>query len=45
MDFESMLSKCSLCPRNCMVDRLNGESGWCLAGKNIKIARVSLHEW
>lgn len=45
MDFESMLSKCSLCPRNCMVDRLNGESGWCLAGKSIKIARVSLHEW
>jgi putative pyruvate formate lyase activating enzyme len=40
-----ILNKCKLCPRNCEVDRLNGELGFCKAGKNIKVARVSLHHW
>lgn len=41
----TMLKKCTLCPRNCSVNRLNDEIGFCKASKNIKIARVSLHAW
>ena len=38
-----LLSNCHLCPRNCGVNRLIGEKGFCGAGKDVKIARVSLH--
>lgn len=41
----SILSKCELCPKNCGVDRLNGELGFCKSGKGIKVARASLHCW
>jgi putative pyruvate formate lyase activating enzyme len=34
-----------LCPRECGVDRENGEIGFCGAGNTLKIARYSLHEW
>ena len=38
------LEKCDLCPRNCKVNRLNGEKGFCGAiGNNIKQARIGLH--
>lgn len=40
-----MLKSCNLCPRNCGVNRLNGEIGFCNASLNIKIAKVSLHNW
>lgn len=40
-----LLRNCKLCPRNCNVDRLSGQVGFCKAGEKIKIARVSLHEW
>ncbi|MBC2398339.1 radical SAM protein [Clostridium tetanomorphum] len=40
-----MLSKCELCPRNCRVNRLNNELGFCKSGKNILIALASLHHW
>ncbi len=39
------LSCCTLCPRNCKVNRNDGELGFCKAGKNIKIAKYSLHYW
>jgi putative pyruvate formate lyase activating enzyme len=39
------LKKCNLCSRNCSVDRLRGNLGFCKAGKNVKIAKVSLHKW
>ncbi|MBA5851952.1 radical SAM protein [Clostridium sp. cel8] len=39
------LKKCNLCSRNCYVDRLRGNLGFCKAGKNVKIAKVSLHKW
>ena len=41
----SLLYKCKLCPRNCCVNRLNGEVGFCGSGSAIKVARVSLHNW
>ena len=37
------LHNCKLCPRNCGVDRLNGEVGFCKSQENVKVARVSLH--
>jgi putative pyruvate formate lyase activating enzyme len=42
---EKLLESCTLCPRNCGVNRLNGFLGFCNAGKNTKIARASLHHW
>lgn len=40
-----MLKNCRLCPRNCSVNRLNGALGFCQSGKNIRIAKVSLHHF
>jgi putative pyruvate formate lyase activating enzyme len=39
------LKSCRLCPRNCGVNRLEGELGFCRAGRNVRIAKVCLHEW
>ena len=41
----NMLSSCKLCPKNCGVNRLKGELGFCKAGNTVKIARASLHHW
>lgn len=38
-----ILEKCILCPRECKVNRLEGQLGICRAGKNAKIALSSLH--
>ncbi|MEK6265717.1 MAG: radical SAM protein [Clostridium sp.] len=43
--FLSLLKKCNLCPRKCYVNRLEGELGFCKSSKDIKIAKVTLHEW
>ena len=40
---ENMLKKCTLCPHNCNVNRINGEIGRCKAGKKVKIALADLH--
>lgn len=36
---------CTLCPRNCAVDRGNGERGICGQTENLKVARAALHYW
>jgi len=36
---------CTLCPRNCSVDRENGEKGICGQTTEIKVARAALHFW
>jgi putative pyruvate formate lyase activating enzyme len=41
----SLLKRCSLCPRGCGIDRLAGETGFCGAGRNARVALVSLHQW
>jgi putative pyruvate formate lyase activating enzyme len=41
----AMLNHCNLCPRNCGVDRLNGETGYCKAGANMVISSVQPHFW
>ena len=40
-----MLSCCTLCPRNCGVNRLSGKTGFCGAGKFARVSLVSLHKW
>lgn len=39
------MEKCSICPRNCGVNRNNNELGFCKSGNKIRIARYSLHYW
>lgn len=36
---------CKLCPRNCLVDRSKGQSGFCGQTNEIKAARAALHMW
>ena len=36
---------CTLCPRNCGVDRENGEKGICGQTNRLKVARAALHFW
>ena len=38
-----LLRSCSLCPRNCGVDRLAGERGYCQAGSAVKVSRFIIH--
>lgn len=38
-----LLISCSLCPRNCRVNRLNGERGRCGQGLKVKVARALPH--
>lgn len=40
-----MQKKCTLCPRNCSVDRENGERGICGQTNEVKVARAALHFW
>lgn len=41
----SHLSSCGVCPRNCHVNRLKGETGYCHGTALPKIALVSTHQW
>jgi putative pyruvate formate lyase activating enzyme len=36
---------CTLCPRACHVDRLQGERGYCRQTAELKVARAALHFW
>ena len=38
-----LMEKCSLCPRNCGINRLKGEIGACRIGKDFKVASINLH--
>lgn len=41
-----LLKNCTLCPRNCNVNRLEGEKGYCGAvGKDTYVAKIMLHKW
>ena len=39
------LSACDICPRMCGADREHGKLGFCGAGRDVRIALVSLHQW
>ncbi len=40
-----MYTKCTICPRNCQVNRTNGKTGYCSMSADIQVARASLHMW
>ena len=39
----SLLAHCTLCPRDCGVDRLHGETGFCGAGRRATVASFNPH--
>lgn len=39
----SLMLKCKICPRECGVNRLNDETGFCRSGKDIIISSISAH--
>ena len=45
INVNELLNKCTLCPKNCGINRNNGEVGYCHAGNKIKIAKAYLHMW
>ncbi|MBQ7137334.1 MAG: radical SAM protein [Bacilli bacterium] len=40
-----LLNSCTLCPRNCKVNRNNNQLGFCGMTKDIVVARAGLHFW
>jgi len=42
---EKYLEECKLCPRNCKVNRIKCEKGFCRAGSKIKVALINLHQF
>lgn len=42
---KTLLSECTLCPRNCKVNRIALEKGFCGETFLIRIARAALHFW
>lgn len=45
MDYIKLLENCTLCMRNCNVNRNKGIKGVCNSTNSIKIARAALHFW
>lgn len=45
MKYGNLLESCTLCTRNCGVNRLDGQLGVCMANSDIKVARAELHFW
>lgn len=42
---ENILEECTLCPRNCRVNRLKNEKGFCKATSKIRVALINLHKF
>lgn len=42
---EHFYKNCRLCPRECGVNRLEGQKGYCHAGAGLTVARAALHFW
>ena len=42
---ERLLQDCTLCPRQCHVNRISGKKGYCGMGSSIRAARAALHMW
>ena len=45
MNYLDMLDECTLCHRDCKINRNNNELGFCKASNKVKIAKASLHLW
>lgn len=44
-NLKKLLTDCTLCPRNCHVNRMAGQSGYCLQNGTLHAARAALHYW
>ena len=42
---EELFRNCTLCPRKCNVNRLEGKRGYCGMDSTIRAARAALHMW
>ncbi|ADQ45636.1 Radical SAM domain protein [Caldicellulosiruptor kronotskyensis 2002] len=42
---QQLLKSCRICPRECGVNRIEGESGFCKIAGGIKVAKAFLHFW
>ncbi len=42
---ERLLQDCTLCPRQCHVNRISGKKGYCGMDTRIRAARAALHMW
>lgn len=42
---KEILSKCTVCPHSCKVDRYKHSNGFCKASANVKIALASVHNF
>lgn len=42
-DITRLLKNCAICPRKCGINRLNGEIGFCKAGKSAEVYSAHLH--
>src|SRR3990172_7960542 len=40
---KEILEKCTLCPRNCKVNRIKGEKGFCRAGAVVRVSSAGPH--
>ncbi len=45
LNYVNLLSDCTLCPRNCHADRLNGKKGYCRESDTLIVSRAALHMW
>ena len=45
MNWKKWYRECSLCPRECGVNRLNGRKGFCGQTARLKVASAALHMW
>lgn len=44
-NYKKQYESCTLCPRECHVNRLAGQKGYCHETAQLYVARASLHEW
>ena len=42
---EKSMTSCTLCPRQCGVDRTNGQTGVCGMTHELRVARITPHMW
>ncbi len=43
--YQKLLEDCTLCPRECHVNRRAGEKGYCKEAETLVVARAALHLW
>ena len=44
-DIKLWMKECCLCPRNCVINRFEGQKGFCGVDSDVMVARAALHMW